>query len=58
MDAGIKEWAAGQGIDATSFQANLLFEPWTVRTGSRRTLQGLHAVLAGLPGRRGAADAR
>src|SRR6476661_9301920 len=34
IDAGIKEWAAGQGIEATSFQANLLFEPWTVRTGS------------------------
>jgi deoxyribodipyrimidine photo-lyase len=34
VDAGIKEWAAGQGIESTSFQANLLFEPWTVRTGS------------------------
>lgn len=34
VDAGIKEWAAGQGITATSFQANLLFEPWTVRTGT------------------------
>ena len=34
IGAGIKEWAAGQDIEATSFQANLLFEPWTVRTGS------------------------
>lgn len=34
MDAGIKDWATGQGITATSFQANLLFEPWTVRTGA------------------------
>jgi deoxyribodipyrimidine photo-lyase len=34
LDAGIKEWAAGEGIEATSFQANLLFEPWTIRTGS------------------------
>jgi deoxyribodipyrimidine photo-lyase len=34
VDAGIKEWAAGEGITATSFQANLLFEPWTVRTGT------------------------
>jgi deoxyribodipyrimidine photo-lyase len=34
IDAGIKEWATGEGLEATSFQANLLFEPWTVRTGS------------------------
>lgn len=34
LDAGIKEWATEQGIDATSYQANLLFEPWTVRTGT------------------------
>jgi deoxyribodipyrimidine photo-lyase len=34
LDAGIKEWATEQGIDATSHQANLLFEPWTVRTGT------------------------
>jgi deoxyribodipyrimidine photo-lyase len=34
VDATIKEWAAGHGIEATSFQANLLFEPWTIRTGS------------------------
>ena len=31
MDAGLKEWATGEGIEATSFQASLLFEPWTVR---------------------------
>src|SRR6478609_4310897 len=34
VDSGIKEWAAGQDIGATSFQASLMFEPWTVRTGS------------------------
>jgi deoxyribodipyrimidine photo-lyase len=34
IDDGIREWAAGQDIEAASFQANLLFEPWTVRTGS------------------------
>ncbi|WP_457974282.1 cryptochrome/photolyase family protein [Arthrobacter sp. D1-17] len=34
VDAKIKEWATEHGIDAASFQANLLFEPWTVRTGS------------------------
>ena len=34
VDAGLKEWAAGQEIEASSFQASLMFEPWTVRTGS------------------------
>ncbi|MEV7637464.1 deoxyribodipyrimidine photo-lyase [Pseudarthrobacter enclensis] len=34
IDAGLKEWAADNGIEANSFQANLLFEPWTIRTGS------------------------
>ncbi|WP_427171666.1 cryptochrome/photolyase family protein [Arthrobacter sp. 92] len=34
IDAGIKSWAAGHGIDATSHQANLMFEPWTIRTGA------------------------
>lgn len=34
VDAGLKEWAAGEGLEAESFQANLLFEPWTVRNGS------------------------
>ena len=34
VDAGIKEWAVGAGIEAASFQASLLFEPWTVTTGS------------------------
>ncbi|MHC6593257.1 cryptochrome/photolyase family protein [Arthrobacter sp. C152] len=34
IDAGLKEWAAENGIEASSFQANLLFEPWTVRTGA------------------------
>jgi deoxyribodipyrimidine photo-lyase len=34
VDAAVKDWAAGNGIEAASFQANLLFEPWTVTTGS------------------------
>lgn len=34
IDAGIEEWAAANGIKASSFQANLLFEPWTIRTGA------------------------
>ncbi|KUM38358.1 cryptochrome/photolyase family protein [Arthrobacter sp. EPSL27] len=34
VDAGLKDWAAKEGLEAQSFQANLLFEPWTVRNGS------------------------
>jgi deoxyribodipyrimidine photo-lyase len=34
VDAGLKEWAAEHRITAASFQANLMFEPWTVRTGA------------------------
>jgi len=34
LDADIKAWAAENGIEAASFQANLLFEPWTITTGS------------------------
>ncbi|KNH13920.1 deoxyribodipyrimidine photolyase [Arthrobacter sp. ZBG10] len=34
IDAELKSWAEKAGIEATSFQANLLFEPWTVRTGA------------------------
>ncbi|MET3810299.1 deoxyribodipyrimidine photo-lyase [Arthrobacter sp. UYEF3] len=34
VDAGLKEWASRQAITAASFQASLMFEPWTVRTGS------------------------
>ena len=34
MDASIKEYAKASRLEAHSFQANLLFEPWTVRTGS------------------------
>ena len=34
VDAEIKAWAAENGIEAASFQANLLFEPWTITTGS------------------------
>lgn len=34
VDSGIKEYARAAGLDVTSFQANLLYEPWTVRTGT------------------------
>jgi deoxyribodipyrimidine photo-lyase len=34
IDAGIKAWAGDQGLEASSFQASLMFEPWTVRTGA------------------------
>lgn len=34
LDASIKEYAKASGVDAHSFQANVLFEPWTVRTGN------------------------
>jgi len=33
-DAGIKQWLQAEaGVEAESFNAALLFEPWTVRTG-------------------------
>ncbi|MDQ0868719.1 deoxyribodipyrimidine photo-lyase [Arthrobacter sp. V1I9] len=34
VDAAVKTWADGNGVNASSYQANLLFEPWTVRTGA------------------------
>jgi deoxyribodipyrimidine photo-lyase len=34
VDAAVKAWAGENGIEAASYQANLLFEPWTVRTGT------------------------
>ncbi|TLM85608.1 deoxyribodipyrimidine photo-lyase [Pseudarthrobacter sp. NamE2] len=34
IDAELKDWAGENGIEASSFQANLLFEPWTIRTGA------------------------
>ncbi len=33
LDAGIKDFAKTSGLTAQSFHANVLFEPWTVRTG-------------------------
>lgn len=33
VDSAVKEWAAGEDVHAESFQASLLHEPWTVRTG-------------------------
>ncbi|ROQ39441.1 deoxyribodipyrimidine photo-lyase [Frondihabitans sp. PhB188] len=34
VDAGIKEALTDAGIEAHSFQGSLLFEPWTIKTGS------------------------
>lgn len=34
IDEGIKAAARADGVEATSFAASLLFEPWTIRTGS------------------------
>ena len=34
IDARVKSWAAEHGVRTESFQASLLFEPWTVRTGA------------------------
>ncbi|GGH97863.1 cryptochrome/photolyase family protein [Arthrobacter liuii] len=34
IDTAVKAWARDNGLEASSFQANLLFEPWTVKTGS------------------------
>ncbi|KAD4059907.1 deoxyribodipyrimidine photo-lyase [Arthrobacter yangruifuii] len=33
VDTAVKEWAAGAEVQAESFQASLLHEPWAVRTG-------------------------
>ncbi|MBF4995021.1 deoxyribodipyrimidine photo-lyase [Arthrobacter gandavensis] len=33
VDSAVKEWAADADVHAESFQASLLHEPWTVRTG-------------------------
>ena len=33
VDTAVKEWAAENSVHAESFQASLLHEPWTVRTG-------------------------
>lgn len=34
VDAAVKAWAEENGVEASSYQGNLLFEPWTVRTGA------------------------
>lgn len=34
VDGAVKAAARARGIEASSFGANLLFEPWTIRTGS------------------------
>lgn len=39
VDAALKEWARDRSIHAESFQATLLHEPWTVRTGAGNPYQ-------------------
>ena len=34
VDSEVKEYARAAGLTAESFGANLLFEPWTIRTGN------------------------
>ncbi len=34
VDADVQSWATEHGLNAESFQANLMFEPWTIRTGA------------------------
>lgn len=34
IDADLKSWCGDTGIEAASYQANLLFEPWQVTTGA------------------------
>jgi deoxyribodipyrimidine photo-lyase len=34
LDASLKSWCQERGTAASSYQANLLFEPWQVRTGT------------------------
>lgn len=34
LDSEIKSYASAAGLEVQSFQANLMFEPWTVRTGA------------------------
>lgn len=34
IDAAVKTWAGGHDVEAHSYAANLLHEPWTVTTGS------------------------
>ena len=32
VDAGLKDWAGENGVEAHSYAGNLLFEPWTITT--------------------------
>ena len=46
VDAGVKQWCAEHGVEAHSFQAALLHEPWTLRTGAGGPYWTVVAVLA------------
>jgi deoxyribodipyrimidine photo-lyase len=39
VDTAVKDWAGAGGLHAESFQASLLHEPWTVRTGAGNPYQ-------------------
>ena len=59
-DADLKSSLRDRGLDVRSFQANLMFEPWTIQTGQGQGMQTLDQNLADLV-RRGlitAAEAR
>lgn len=59
IDAGLKETLRGDDVTVASFAANLLYEPWTVRTGAgtpygvyspfRRAVERMPAPRAPLP---------
>lgn len=34
VDAAVEAWALGNSVTTSTYKANLLFDPWTVRTGS------------------------
>jgi len=38
-----------EGVEAESFNAALLHEPWTIQNQSGKPFQGLHPVLEALP---------
>lgn len=39
VDTAAKEWALSEGLHAESFQASLLHEPWTLKTGAGNPYQ-------------------
>ncbi len=48
-DKRIKKELRDAGLEVRSFNGFLLWEPWEIETQRRRPVQGLHALLQGLP---------